>query len=589
MAELDRIQSNAKTLLDTVGVSRIVVVDDEYAAGVERLLGICSAVKSTEAAGLPHLGSVQFSTPYEIWAQQLRVVWEEMDPEARQETVASARRLELGFGDASADGGPADSHESDDLAATRLEEILGSIGGCEFITLSLGQWEERGETMLTSDAAPKTLILFDRVYSNERAGTDDEGFRLIREVQAKDSGYCGLITHTVSVGEEYQAWKDLAKKNGLDRGRFVLVSKGRLNTDPPDYYGFLAMLRLAALGGRYAEVRSMAWSIVKASLDDVNSAIENLTVLDFDRMVFASSRREGVWEPDTLFRVFGILLRREAGIRLHADATVSKAVARARRVSASPEEIADGLGKQGEPLAALQMQRYELYDAGDELNAWHTPLGLGDIFRIGSAGRHFIVLGQPCDLVVRSRGLRNHEDGRLGPMVSVAEITRGQEREGVVWGKLPFFEEDTGDSAFANYGRVHQVRLAVLDLCVLRQDGLAVIDMTGDCPEELIETWRKRYAKLRRHFDDALKLHRRLAEAGLEAVAESVGLPGASSTLKIGKAVRGETVEYKVTRVMRLRQPWSAALLTELAHYEARTAFEHYFGERVEAALEGDP
>ena len=349
------------------------------------------------------------------------------------------------------------------------------------------------------------------------------------------------------------------------------------------------MLRLAALGGRYAELRSMAWSIVEASLGDVKSTVENLTVVDFDRMIFDSSRREGVWEPDTLFRVFGILMRREAGIRLHENATISDAVARARRVSALPEEIVDALGNQGEPAAALRVQRYELYDAGNELNGWHAPIGLGDIFRIGSAGKYYIVLGQPCDLVVRSKGFRNHEDSRLGPMVAVAAITLTEKGEGMVWGKLPFFEEDTGDSAVANYGRVHQVRLAVLDLCVFRQDGSAVIDVAGDCPTGLIEPWRKRHGRLCRHFDSALKLHRKLAEAELESEAASVALPDASSTLRVGKAVRDGTVEYEVRRVMRLRQPWSAALLTEFAHYEARAAFEHYFGERVAAAPEGDP
>ena len=584
MAAMDRIRSNAKTLLDTVGVSRIVVVDDEYADGVERLLGICSELESAEAAGLPHLEGVQFAAPYEIWSEQARVAWEGLDREARRNAFAAGLSLESALGDASADGGATDSHEVDDLAAACLEEILGSLGGCEFVTLSLGQWEERREGLLASDVASRTLFLFDRGYSAERAGTNDEGFGLIREVQEMGSGYCGLITHTVSVGEEYRAWEGLAEENGLDRDRFVVVSKGRLNTDPPDYNGFFAMLRLAALGGRYAEVRSMALSIIECSLGDVRSALENLTVLDFDRMVFASSRREGVWEPDTLFRVFGILMRREAGIRLHADATVSEAVARARRVSASPEEIADALGKQGEPSTALQMQRYEMYDAGEKLNAWHTPIGLGDIFRIGSVGNHYILLGQPCDLVVRSRGLRNYEDGRLGPTVAVAEIARGEEKEGMVWGKLPFYEEASGDAGFANYARVHQVRLAVLDLCVFRQDGLAVIEVAGDCPDELIETWRKRYGKLQRHFDDALKLHRKLAEAGLKPEAESLAFPGASTTLKIDKAAGDRTVEYDVTRVMRLRQPWSAALLTEFAHYEARAAFEHYFGERVEAA-----
>lgn len=589
MTELDRVCSNAKTLLDTVGVSRIVVVDDEYADGVERLLGICAELKSAEAAGLPHLAGVPFAAPYEVWSEQVRGTWEGLDRDARREALVAALHFESARGDAAATGGSAGSYAADDLAAACLEEILGSLGDCDFVTLSLGQWEECRERMLTDEAAPRTLFLFDRGYGDERAGTDDEGFGLIREVQKSGSGYCGLITHTVSVGEEYQAWETLARQNDLDRDRFVVVSKGRLNTDPPDYYGFLAMLRLAALGARYAQVRSMAWSIVKASLGEVKSTVDNLTVLDFDKMVFASSRREGVWEPHTLFRVFEILMRREADIRLHGDSTVSEAFARARRVSASPGEIAEALVTQSEPSQALRMQRYEMYDAGEELNAWHTPIGLGDIFRIGSGGNHYILLGQPCDLVVRSKGLRNHEDSELGPMVAVAEIARGEEKKGTIWGRLPFYEESTGDSAFANYGRVHQVRLAVLDLCVFRRDGLAAIDVAGDYPDALIGTWRKRHRKLRRYFDRALKLHRKLAVAGLGPKAESLALPGASTTLQIGRTVCDATVKYEVTRVMRLRQPWSAALLTEFSHYEARAAFEHYFGERVDAApMDGD-
>ena len=587
MTALDRVRSNAKTLLDTVGVSRVVVVDDQYADGVEGLVGICSELERTEAAGLPHLKGVQFTAPDEVWSDQVRVAWKELDREARREVLTAARSIRAVLGEPSSDDEPADLHEVDDQAAACLEEILGSLGGCEFVPLSLAEWEERGKGMLATDAAPRTLFLFDRGYGDERAGTDDEGFKLIREVQQGGSGYCGLITHTVSVGEEYKAWEGLAEEYGLDRDRFVVVSKGRLNAHPPDYYGFLAMLRLAALGARYARVRSMAGSIVEASLREVKSAVENLTVLDFDRMVFASSRREGVWEPDTLFRLFEILMRQEAGSRLHTDATVSQAVASARRVSASPKEIAHALEKQGEPSVALRMQRYELYDAGEKLNAWRTPTGLGDIFQIGSARNHYILLEQPCDLVVRSGGLRNREDRRLGPMAALAEIARGGQKEGTAWGKLPFYEENTGDSAFTHFGKVHQVRLAVLDLCVFRQDGSAVIDVAEDCPDELIETWRRRYGKLQEHFDDALKLHRQLADAGLEPEVQALALPGASTTLKISKTEYKGTVKYGVTRVMRLRQPWSAALLTEFAHYKARAAFEHYFGERLEAASSG--
>ena len=63
----------------------------------------------------------------------------------------------------------------------------------------------------------------------------------------------------------------------------------------------------------------------------------------------------------------------------------------------------------------------------------------------------------------------------------------------------------------------------------------------------------------------------------------SLALPGSLITLDLGAAVNGKTVRYEVRRTMRLRQPWSGALLTEFAQYHARAAFEHEFGRRDDA------
>ena len=119
-------------------------------------------------------------------------------------------------------------------------------------------------------------------------------------------GYCGLITRTVTRAGEYEAWKRLSREHDLIRDKFVLVAKERLVGERPDcadYYGFLGMIRLATLSGRYAQVKRKAWDIFEDSLAEARKEMEDLSVLDFDRMVFASSRKEGVWEPDTLFRV----------------------------------------------------------------------------------------------------------------------------------------------------------------------------------------------------------------------------------------------------------------------------------------------
>ena len=589
-AVLERVRSDAATLLDSVDVSRVVVVDDAYMDGVARLLGICAEAGSAEAgsaeaAGLPHLGGIEFGAPYELWSARVRSAWEGLAWPARRELLAAARRLESGSSGQLADGQSLEADQvGDDLAVESLKQVLGSLGqACEFVTLSLGDWEDRREAMLVDEKAQRTLFFFDRRYDDERPGTEEKGFELIRAAQAGGARYCGLITHTVPVDGEYAAWRSMADEHGLERNGFVVVSKGRLNGEPPDYYGFLGMLRVTALSGRYAEVRSMAWDIFKGSVEEAKSAMEDLSVVDFDRIVFASSRHEGVWEADTLFRVFGVLMGRAAGRRLHADATVSKAVATARRVSAMPDGVAGALGKQGQSAAALRMQRYEIYDASDELNAWHAPLGLGDIFRVDAEGKEYILLAQPCDLVVRSKGLRNHEKDRLGRTAAVVEIARGDNKQGANWGALRFYEEETGDSAYANYGSAHQVLLAVLDLCVLQTDGRAAVDVEAECPDLLVKGWEKRARRLQKHFRKALDLQRDLAAVELGSEAASLALPDASGTLRVEKAGSGGSVTYGIRRVMRLRQPWSGALLTDFAQYQARAAFEHEFGYRVDA------
>ena len=253
------------------------------------------------------------------------------------------------------------------------------------------------------------------------------------------------------------------------------------------------MLRLAALSGRYGHVKSKAWSIFESSLDVAKSAMERLSVLDFDRMVFASSREESVWEPDTLLRVFGILMRREARSRLHTDEEFLRAVETARRVSDAPDRVAKALEGDGDSIEALETQRFEIYESGVELNRFRTPIGLGDIFQIGPDGKLCILLAQPCDLVVRKCGKRNYETSKLRRMATGAELVRGKKTKRESWGRLPCFEEETGKHAFVNFGKVHQLPLAVLDLCAVNEDGSAAINASAEVPDGLIEPWKKRY------------------------------------------------------------------------------------------------
>ena len=231
--------------------------------------------------------------------------------------------------------------------------------------------------------------------------------------------------------------------------------------------------------------------------------------------------------------------------------------------------------------------RFEIYDPGEELSRFHAPVDLGDIFHFESNDKTFILLAQPCDLMVRRNGMRNYEDNRHGRLVAVVELVFGTDEKRTSWGELPFYEEETGVSAFANFARVHHVPLVVLDLCVVHGDGSDTINLSADCPELMIEPWRIRHKKLCKFFSRAFEGYAELTGKELSKEIASLTFPGTSSTLKFQMAVRGRQLHYGVRRKMRLRQPWSGALLTEFSQYQARAAFEHPFGQQAEALPEG--
>ena len=66
---------DAKKLLDTVGVSRIVMVDDEYAVSVDDLLRICEELGTARVAELPHLDTIAPDDPDEERNDAIRDAW----------------------------------------------------------------------------------------------------------------------------------------------------------------------------------------------------------------------------------------------------------------------------------------------------------------------------------------------------------------------------------------------------------------------------------------------------------------------------------------------------------------------------------
>ena len=584
-AETDTVREHTKQLLTAIEVSRVIVVDDQYSddVGVEEVIGICAQIGATRAAELPHLSDIDFEADHAIWAAAVRDRWQELDTAASKELKARFLAFEAEQTIAS-EGDLARSKERVDRdAATTLGEILNLLDDCEYRALSLAQWKAQADEIFSDDKAATTLLLFDRDFSREQEGTEDEGFNLIRAAQLADVGCCGLISHTVPLDGEVRAWSRLAADRDLNPDKFVVISKERLTGRVPDVYGFLRMLRFTALSERYASVRSQAWRVFGECVAEAEAAVDKLSVLDFDRIVFESSRQEGVWEPDTLFRVFSILMRREARSRLHANPRFLDSVVKAREISALPETVAAALGEEPSSSVARCIQRYEIYELAEELNRFNVPIDLGDMFQRGADGPRYILLAQPCDLMVRENGKRSYEDAKFGRTAALVKVVEDSDREKPKdsWAELPFYHQAKETPAFADFAQVHQVRLAVLDLCSLREDGTAKIDVETPSPDLAIEPWKRRYNRLCAFFGAALNRYEQMEGERLGEELQILALPTPSATIRLDPVVSEKSVRYQLKRVMRLRQPWSGALLTAFAQYQARAAFEHPLHRRL--------
>ena len=156
-ATLESVRKHAELLLKTIGVSRIIVVDDEYALHVEGVLGICAVLDPAQRVELPHLHEINFEAEREIWVNDVRDLWVKLDEIQRRELVERAHACR-DIAEPVGGGERDDTEDVDTRAATSLDEILGSLDQCRFLALALGQWKERADELLADDKSANHCV-----------------------------------------------------------------------------------------------------------------------------------------------------------------------------------------------------------------------------------------------------------------------------------------------------------------------------------------------------------------------------------------------------------------------------------------------
>ena len=374
-------------LLKTAKIGKTIRVDDLYAVRtIEDIIADCERLGAEAFSSLPPIAGVAWTKDDPVWRDLLRARWPQVDEEQRTRLSGELRRrLDEKF-------------ESDRNKADVLEELLGDTN---FLRLSFTQWREGGVRLAEAGPGERVLILFDQDMSHD-GGTPDEGIKQIQNIIANaaySSVVCCLLTHAFTPGQEENEWQGLAKAHGIPEHRFMVISNARLETDT---IGFAQMLKLTILAPVCTALVERLTKVLARSVETAHLDLGKLSVYDFDFVVFRHSNNEGIWEPDTLIRLFSMHLRKNTLREAMADADLRRLSEEFRSVS--------GIGTKSdmEPVHrhAKEIQRFELYETKELLNELHLPIDLGDLFEKTSSGtkKKFILIAQPCDLMVRSSG-----------------------------------------------------------------------------------------------------------------------------------------------------------------------------------------
>lgn len=570
--DLAQAKTSVESILSSLGMARVVYVDDanDESVSVENVIAAALSLDATLLlTEFPELGD---SIPDDnaVLTAKIREVWGRLDPKVQPErgqaVVVAARRH--------------DGNETDDVADVSI--LCQIIPEAKLVSLSPLQWEAQKDQLLQDSKDQRTLFLFDRDFSSV-GGDSEGGIKIIASLLARndtESLICGLLTHTVTPETQPQQWDALSKTHGIPRDRFVVIPKLHLSKAP---ILFAQTLKFAALSPDFTELKRKTKEIIAAAATAAADRVETVSIYDLDHIVFQVSADEGLWEPDMLFRLHAMFHRLESRRLAHDGGALEAIAAKLRTVSGIPTRC-DLLPT---PDRAWALQREELYELDDHINKNHLPLELGDIFeRVGGdSAKKYILLAQPCDLMVRGDGKRYPELNRV-PVVELVPVEKSPNYSE----EMPYFDVSPSKKWFVKLKAVHFVRSCLLDLCAFNQDGIARLTVGVNVPPSIRPSWKARHEILSRLWSRAVRKADMLAPVANESqdvkqvkvqIARNLGGMLFDDDLFKGSLTEAggvRSVLYNCKRVGRLSRTRAIGLLMSYTAALGRPAYDRDFG-----------
>lgn len=590
-------------LLELANVSSIYIVDDAIgdsgSVTYEHFIGLIRKVQAT--TGLEVLNNLDEDLDFEnneaVLEEYSAGLWKAASPDKQLHYVRKLCEL-TPFG------------EDDDLATnldvSRVLEQLRQdedMRIAELLSLSPIEWDAQRDSIADRvPAGKRALVLFDQKLglSGERFEVV-QGIDLVKEVVSSPQSsvfLTGILTYTVTEeGQELDERARMIADKELKASDLFVLTKKRLE----ELSHFVDGIKKLLLNEPCERIKVQAIDLGKLALQTTEAKLLALDTYDFNHTVLQSSSIEGIWAPETLFRIIDIIYKDEIKALLLKDSLIpelNELLVQANNLSQVKVSVPENITY----TKRYSLRRQEIYAAADIVNGLFKPIENGDIFEVteGTGKGLYILLAQPCDLMIRSKGDRA---ARTGHLLRI-QLKVKQELESVLddqlkkankkklhdfnfWktrGVVEYIVEDPHTIGLVSLTTAHVVNLDILDLVMFNAFGKAEIDISSATPTALHVGLANRFEELKALH---VKLHNDVQEC-CKALVQVKGpwpnkitqglLPKLSLGDKLGKSIlTGTHFSFGLKRVRSLREPYAKNLLDKYTRYLSRTGDLHDF------------
>lgn len=467
----------------------------------------------------------------------------------------------------------------EELTASQFIELQKLLANVQ--TLSFRKWAEIKSTVI-AEPTNSMLFLVDREAKLENL-SDTMGDEIIRELVSNPnfSGHCVMLTHTVAPEATEGLRQKIVSQTQIPPHGFSVMSKRVLGHETARIDAEFSRAACAVFTNKLCyDLTTATCAAMSGSLATAANDLTRLSIDDVDKAIFENSLEEGASEFDVIERI--LVLKQRNAVREHVS-TNGELINKIGKLRAI-KSLGVGVGPLHSDAASkaqlFQWRRAEVLTGGDLINRAHSPLSCGDVFQKIGTTRYFVLLRQPCDLMVRGAG-----DGpiRKAKEAIWAQLKVDQPTLEVNEGGVPMRSDRAatfrlegaglnGKDWLVDFYNVGWVDLRVLDFAAFSPTGDVCLSLDSKASNLFLPG-------LKRLFDESIR--------DLQKLQGNWPDDNRLSLSDIVKESKGKwdpsakKVSFPYRRIGRINQPWAQVMFGSFAAFHTRTALDGNFARKL--------